>query len=130
MPKPLRNILFAPMGAATISWPLTQTVANFSLISVVKVIRRVPLGAGASHGRCTDLSYHHTGDQSFLDTAKRCANYCIANMAVNDWLPLVDYRQPAEVEKYDSTAAMCTACGLLEIASHVEENEARFYTGL
>lgn len=74
------------------------------------------------------LSYHHTGDQSFLDTAKRCANYCIANMAVNDWLPLVDYRQPAEVKKYDSTAAMCTACGLLEIASHVDENEARFYT--
>lgn len=74
------------------------------------------------------LSYRHTGDPSFLDTAKKCAHYCIANMAVTDWLPLVDYRQPAEPVKYDSTAAMCTACGLLEIASHVEENEARFYT--
>ncbi|MDE6591180.1 MAG: glycoside hydrolase family 88 protein [Oscillospiraceae bacterium] len=75
------------------------------------------------------LSYRHTGDESFLDTAKKCAHYCIANMAVNGWLPLVDYRQPAEPVKYDSTAAMCTACGLLEIASHVDENEARFYTG-
>ena len=74
------------------------------------------------------LSYRHTGDQSFLDTAKQCAHYCISNMAVNDWLPLVDNRQPAEPQKYDSTAAMCTACGLLEIASHVDENEARFYT--
>lgn len=74
------------------------------------------------------LSYRHTGDQSFLDTAKKCAHYCIANMAVSDWLPLVDYRQPAEPVKYDSTAAMITACGLLEIASHVDENEARFYT--
>ena len=74
------------------------------------------------------LSYRHTGDQSFLDTAKQCAHYCIANMAVSDWLPLVDYRQPAEPVKYDSTAAMCTVCGLLEIASHVDENEARFYT--
>ena len=74
------------------------------------------------------LSYRHTGDVSFLNTAKQCAHYCIANMAVADWLPLVDYRQPAEPLKYDSTAAMCTACGLLEIASHVEENEARFYT--
>ena len=74
------------------------------------------------------LSYRHTGDASFLDTAKKCAHYCIANMAVTDWLPLVDYRQPAEPVKYDSTAAMCTACGLLEIAGHVEKNEARFYT--
>lgn len=74
------------------------------------------------------LSYRHTGDETFLNTAKQCAHYCISNMAVNDWLPLVDYRQPAAPLKYDSTAAMCTACGLLEIAGHVEENEARFYT--
>ena len=74
------------------------------------------------------LSYRHTGDESFLNTAKQCAHYCISNMAVHDWLPLVDYRQPAQPLKYDSTAAMCTACGLLEIAGHVEENEARFYT--
>ena len=74
------------------------------------------------------LSYRHTKDPSFLDTAKQCAHYCIANMAVTDWLPLVDYRQPARPVKYDSTAAMITACGLLEIAGHVEENEARFYT--
>ena len=74
------------------------------------------------------LSYRHTGDKSFLATAKQCAHYCIANMAVNGWLPLVDYRQPAEPLKYDSTAAMITACGLLEIAGHVEEEEARFYT--
>ena len=74
------------------------------------------------------LSYRHTKDESFLNTAKQCAHYCISNMAVTDWLPLVDYRQPAEPLKYDSTAAMCTACGLLEIARHVEENEARFYT--
>lgn len=74
------------------------------------------------------LSYRHTQDPSFLDTAKRCAHYCIANMAVTDWLPLVDYRQPAQPVKYDSTAAVITACGLLEIVGHVEENEARFYT--
>ena len=74
------------------------------------------------------LSYRHTKDPSFLDTAKQCAHYCIASMAVTDWLPLVDYRQPAQPVKYDSTAGMITACGLLEIARHVEENEARFYT--
>lgn len=74
------------------------------------------------------LSYRHTKDESFLNTAKQCAHYCIANMAVTDWLPLVDYRQPVEPVKYDSTATMCTTCGLLEIAGHVDENESRFYT--
>ncbi len=73
------------------------------------------------------LSYRHTGDSSFLDTAKRVAHYCIANMAVCDWLPLVDYRQPDNPLKYDSTAAAITACGLLEIAEHVGELEKRIY---
>lgn len=74
------------------------------------------------------LSYRHTGDESFLNTAKRCAHYCISNLAVNDWLPLVDYRAPEEPVKYDSTAAMITSCGLLEIAEHVGEHEKRLYT--
>lgn len=73
------------------------------------------------------LSYRHTGDASFLDTAKQCAHYCIANLAVGDWLPLVDYRAPLEPVKYDTTAAMCTACGLLEIAGHVGEHEKKLY---
>lgn len=36
------------------------------------------------------LTYRHTKDESFLNTAKRCAHYSISNLAVNDWLPLVD----------------------------------------
>ncbi|MCM1135676.1 MAG: glycoside hydrolase family 88 protein [Clostridium sp.] len=73
------------------------------------------------------LSYRHTGDESFLNTAKKCAHYCISNMAVNGWLPLVDYRAPEEPVKYDSTAGMITACGLLEIAEHVGEYEKSLY---
>lgn len=74
------------------------------------------------------LSYRHTGDESFLNTAKQCAHYCIANLAVNDWLPLVDFRAPEEPVKYDSDAAIIIACGLLEIAEHVGEYEKQFYT--
>ena len=74
------------------------------------------------------LSYRHTKDPSFLDTAKRCAHYGISNMAVTDWLPLVDYRAPETPLKYDTTAAMITSCGLLEIARHVPDHEKRFYT--
>ena len=29
---------------------------------------------------------------------------------------------------YDSTAGVCTACGLLEIAKYVSEEEAKYYT--
>lgn len=73
------------------------------------------------------LSYRHTEDTSFLYTAKQCAHYCIANMALTDWIPLVDYRAPAAPMKYDTTAAVITACGLLEISEHVEDIEKRFY---
>ena len=73
------------------------------------------------------LSYLHTGDQTFLDTAKQCAQYVIANLAVGDWLPLVDYRAPAEPVKYDSTAGMITAAGLLELARHVGPYERPLY---
>lgn len=73
------------------------------------------------------LSYRHTGDKTFLNTAKQCAHYCIANMAVTGWLPLSDYRAPVQPVKYDTTAGMITACGLLEIAEHVGEHEKRLY---
>ena len=73
------------------------------------------------------LSYRYTGDETFLNTAKRCAHYCISNMAVQDWLPLVDYRAPEEPVKYDSTAGMATACGLLELAEHAGAYEKKLY---
>ena len=73
------------------------------------------------------LAYRHTQDESFLTTAKRAAHYVISSMAVNDWLPLVDYRAPAEPVKYDTTSSMISACGLLEIAEHVPEHEKRLY---
>ena len=92
-------------------------------------------GAGSSWSRGQSwavygfsLSYRHTGDERFLATAKQCAHYCISNLAVNGWLPLVDYRAPAEPVKYDSTAGMITAAGVFELASHVGEYEKPLYT--
>ena len=73
------------------------------------------------------LSYRHTGEIKFLDTAKKIAHYVIANFAHNDFLPLVDFRSPIEPLKYDSTSAMIGACGLLEITSHVPEYEKALY---
>ncbi|MCL2878990.1 MAG: glycoside hydrolase family 88 protein [Treponema sp.] len=73
------------------------------------------------------LSYRHSGEQKFLDAAKRIAHYAIANYSHNGWLPLVDFRAPATPIKYDSTAAMISACGLLELACHAGEYEKSLY---
>jgi unsaturated chondroitin disaccharide hydrolase len=73
------------------------------------------------------LSYRRTIKKEYLDTAKSIAHYVIANFALNDWLPLVDFRSPLTPLKYDSTAAMIASCGLLEIAFHVSEYEKPLY---
>jgi unsaturated chondroitin disaccharide hydrolase len=73
------------------------------------------------------LSCRYTKDPAHLDAAKRVAHYFIANLAVSDWLPLVDFRAPQNPVKYDSSAAMIAACGLLELASLVPELEKPLY---
>ena len=73
------------------------------------------------------LSYIFTGKKEYLDTAKRVANYFIASVSLTDWLPLADFRAPAEPVHYDSTAGMCAACGMLELAKLLDENEGRMY---
>ena len=73
------------------------------------------------------LAYRYTRNQDYLDTAKRIAHYFIANMEKNNWLPLCDFRQPADPVVYDSTAGACAACGLLEIADLVDDCEKDLY---
>ena len=72
------------------------------------------------------LSYLHTGKQEYLDTAKRVAHYFIA-ATCEDWLPKSDFRAPVEPVYYDSSAGMCAACGLIELAKIVPEYEKRLY---
>lgn len=73
------------------------------------------------------LSYLHTGKQEYLDTAKKVAHYFIANVAKTGFVPLVDFRAPKEPVKVDTSAGMCAACGLLEIAKQVSEFEKDLY---
>jgi unsaturated chondroitin disaccharide hydrolase len=73
------------------------------------------------------LSYKHTGKTEYLDAAKQVAHYFIANVAETGYIPLVDFRAPAEPVCYDTTAGVCAACGLLEIAGHVSEYEKPLY---
>ena len=72
------------------------------------------------------ISYMHTGEERYLNGAKQVANYFIANCC-DDWLPRVDFRAPSEPVLYDSTAGACAACGLIELAKILPEDEGGMY---
>ena len=71
-------------------------------------------------------AYLHTGKTEYLDAAKRSANYCIAALATRDWLPVVDFKAPQD-GRFDSTAGMIIASGLLSLADAVSEYEKDMY---
>ena len=73
------------------------------------------------------LSYIHTGDVKYLDTAKKVAHYFIMNLEMSDWKALCDFRSPEEPVIYDSSAAAIAACGMIEIAKNVPEFEKDIY---
>lgn len=73
------------------------------------------------------LSYRYTQEQHYLDTAKKIANYFIGNIAQNGYVPLVDFRGPVGTTKIDTSAGACAACGMLEIANHIEGAESAYY---
>ncbi|MGG1515365.1 glycosyl hydrolase family 88 [Paenibacillus oryzisoli] len=72
------------------------------------------------------MSYIHTGKEEYLHTAKRIANYFIANIPADGVIP-VDFRQPKEPKREDDTAAAIAACGLIEMAKVVGEYEKPLY---
>lgn len=71
-------------------------------------------------------SYHATGEDRYLDAAKRVANYFISACA-EDLVPRCDFRQPLDAVAYDSSAAACAACGLIDIARATEGAESEMY---
>lgn len=74
------------------------------------------------------LSYLHTGKKEYLETAKKVAHYFIAEVSKTDWVPVVDFRSPKNPVMIDTSAGLCAACGLLEIAKHVDDLEKDLYT--
>ena len=72
------------------------------------------------------ISYAHTKEERYLDAAKQVANYFIANCC-DDWLPRVDFRGPSEPVMIDTSASACAACGLIELAKALPENEGGMY---
>lgn len=73
------------------------------------------------------LAFLHTGKEEYLVASKRAAHYFIANIALTDYVSLVDFRAPKEPVLWDTTACACAACGLLQIADMVPELEQDLY---
>lgn len=73
------------------------------------------------------LSYLHTNELRYLDTAKRVAHYFLAAVAEHGYIPPIDFRAPKEPAYIDTTAGAIAACGFLEIAKHVPEFEKSMY---
>ena len=73
------------------------------------------------------LSYIHTGDKRYLETARKVTDLFIKETEKTAWLPRVDFNQPPEPVKYDSTAGVIAACGMIEIAKCLEGEEAEYY---
>ena len=72
------------------------------------------------------LSGINSGEQRYIDTARRCAKYFIANIR-EDGLTDCDFRQPKDEERIDNIAGACAACGLLELANVVGGEEGETY---
>ena len=63
------------------------------------------------------LSYIHTGKKEYLDTAVKSADYYIEKCERYNFIPPIDFDMPDEPMYIDTTAGVCTACGLIEIAN-------------
>lgn len=73
------------------------------------------------------LSYRYTGKTEYINAAKRVAAYFMMNVILTGYIPLADFRAPSEPTYFDTTAGAAAACGLLEIAQHVDECERDMY---
>ncbi|MEK5417418.1 glycoside hydrolase family 88 protein [Paenibacillus sp. FSL L8-0708] len=72
-------------------------------------------------------TYRHTGDERFLNTAKRIAHYFISALP-EDQVPYWDFRLEDDTRMFrDSSAASIAASGLLELADIVPLGEKSLY---
>ncbi|WP_170924744.1 glycoside hydrolase family 88 protein [Candidatus Enterococcus clewellii] len=73
------------------------------------------------------LCYKYTKNIQYLDIAKKCAHFTIANLGLSNFLARIDFRAPLTSDDRDASASAIIACGLLEIAEHVSAEEKSVY---
>lgn len=101
-------------------------------------VKKVYYGQGYSDQSCwtrgaawalygSVLSYIHVGKKEYLEAAQKVADYFIEKCSESKYLPVVDFEAPKTPVYYDSTAGVCAACGMIEIAKYVSEKESDKY---
>ncbi|MGC6767952.1 glycoside hydrolase family 88 protein [Enterococcus sp. LJL51] len=73
------------------------------------------------------LSYRHTNNDDYLNTAIQVANYFLANISQTNDVPAVDFKAPAIEEDTDTSAGMIAACGLLELSRLLPKEQGKIY---
>ena len=72
------------------------------------------------------MSYMHTGEARYLETAQRVARYFLDHIPESGLIP-VDFDQPADPALEDSIAAAIAACGFIELARMEGVAESKEY---
>lgn len=62
------------------------------------------------------LSYIYTKDNDFLEGAIKTSDYYIRECEKYNFIPPIDFDAPKSPEYIDTTAGVCTACGLIELS--------------
>ncbi|MEJ2148683.1 MAG: glycoside hydrolase family 88 protein, partial [Chloroflexota bacterium] len=71
------------------------------------------------------LSYRYTGDEKFLHTAERCADYFLDHLPA-DYVAYWDLVfEDGSDEERDSSAAAIAACGLQELSNRLPDGERK-----
>lgn len=73
------------------------------------------------------LAYENTRDERYLRRAKNVAHYFIANVALTDFVSVIDFRAPLQPQYVDTTATAIAACGLLKLVQSLPEYERQLY---
>ena len=71
------------------------------------------------------ISYLHTQEKRYLETAIRAADHFIAQVS-KDWLPNCDFCQPDDVMLKDDCAGCIAACGMLVLAEALGEKGQQY----
>ena len=72
------------------------------------------------------LSYIHTKEKRYLETAKKVSDYYVEHIPESGFIP-VDFCQPRECTWEDSTAAAIACCGLIELSRLTEGTDSEKY---
>ncbi len=74
------------------------------------------------------LAYDKIGDEKYIDTFRRIADYFIEHLP-EDLVPYWDFDfDTGSDEPRDSSAGVIAVCGMLEMAKRLPKDEAKYYT--